>query len=198
MRARVLLMALSASVAATHATAADCTYLLRRLIPLLQAQCGAGQYCADLEAAKSEASQHCGSSFESPSEANQSGGGQDPASVIQPTTPRATTKSRQKATVVRPEEIVSSFCDCSRRRGTCAATAKFIDKGARIEFTSNTEKCSMIGYYLDEHPGTTTITEGLGHTDHLINPLRKQRNLPELPTLRVESCDICPKMGEKP
>jgi len=189
MPSRLFLTALALFLGGTPAVAADCSYLLKRLIPLLEPQCGAGQYCPDLEAAKSEADQHCGTSFGS-GRAKSGANTEDSTGPMQ--TPQPTTR---KPSWWLPGESGSSFCDCSRRRGNCHADARFVDNGTRIEFTSNTAKCSFIGYYVDEHPGAITITDRVGYTDYLKNPLRKQQNRPD-PKVRVDSCDICPRIGE--
>jgi hypothetical protein len=80
---------------ATPSEAADCAWL-RRIIPDLRAQCGAGRFCPDLEALKTEAKRECGNSYD-PSEAAGTGGSTAPT----PPSP----------SVQAPQRLKPSKCD---------------------------------------------------------------------------------------
>jgi hypothetical protein len=83
---------------------------------------------------------------------------------------------------VSPAEAVN--CDCNRKISRCSASAKFL-KPDVVEFRSGSQ-CSFIFYRLNGLAYYTTIINGVEILDYLRNPAQTT-----VPTVSVESCDVC-------
>jgi len=78
-------------------------------------------------------------------------------------------------------------CDCNRHIGVCQATGSLDLQREKLSIRANTDQCAQVIYYVDEQPGSMTITGGFGATDFFRTNNRNH-------VLSVDSCSICAAM----
>ena len=79
-------------------------------------------------------------------------------------------------------------CDCNRHIGVCQATGNLDLQQEKLSIRANTNQCAQVIYYVDEQPGSMTVTGGFGVTDFFRTNNRNH-------VLSVDSCSICSSMS---